>query len=156
VAIGGSRASTIDRTLAIGFSANSAATAVNRFSIPAANRAPNPASSPATGLAAAILAKAIVPTKEQTSRIGAKANGEVPMRDRRIVRRTRGLLIAHRTRGLLIAHRTRGRRIVPAQPDMQISAVAVGYIAAAVAPWRVAAAVIAVVEVAAAGVPISD
>jgi hypothetical protein len=147
VAIGGSRASTIDRTLAIGFSANSAATAVNRFSIPAANRAPNPASSPATGLAAAILAKAIVPTKEQTSRIGAKANGEVPMRDRRIVRRTRGLLIAHRTRG---------RRIVPAQPDMQISAVAVGYIAAAVAPWRVAAAVIAVVEVAAAGVPISD
>jgi hypothetical protein len=84
------------------------------------------------------------------------------MRDRRIVRPTRGLLIAHRTRGLLIAHRTRGRRIVRAQPDTQTSAVAVGYIAAeacarmaAVAPWRVAAAVIAVVEVAADVAPIS-
>jgi hypothetical protein len=57
------------------------------------------------------------------------------MRDRRIVRRTRDLLIAQRTRD---------RRIVRAGGNTQASAVAVGYIAAEVAACGRMAAEVAV------------
>ena len=105
------------------------------------------------------MANAIVPIKERTSRIGAKANGEVQMRDRRIV---------HRAHDLLIARRPRDRRIVRAGGNTRISAVAVEYVTAEAAACARTAVAVAASEVAAAaeveavevaavdGAPISD
>lgn len=112
---------TIGRLLEIEVSATSVAVAANRCSNLGPNLAPNLATSPA----AAILANAIVPTKEHTSRIGARVNGELQMRDRRIVRRTPDL----RT-----VRRALDRRTVRAEHTTHLP-VAVEYIAAEAAAY---------------------
>jgi hypothetical protein len=77
---------------------------------------------------------AIVPTKELTSRIGARVNGEVQKRELRIVRQARD------------------RPIVEESPAVvAVAAVCVPVAAVAGARWHAAAAV-AVAEVALAGV----
>ena len=128
--------------LAIGQPATSAATAVNRFSIPAAGlatdpvlvtdlatdlaRAPNPAAAEPTLVA-------IVPTEEPTSRIAARVNGEVQERELRIVRRARECPIVEEA---------------GSSSPAVVAAVAAGAAA-------LEAAAVAVAEVAADGAPIS-
>jgi len=132
--------------LAIGQPATSAATAVNRFSIPAAGlatdpvlvtdlatdlaRAPNPAAAEPTLVA-------IVPTEEPTSRIAARVNGEVQERELRIVRQARERPIVEEASS--------------SPAVVAVAAVCVPVAAVAGARWHAAAAV-AVAEVALAGV----
>src|SRR5262249_45327798 len=132
----GSPASIIDRLPEIEVNATSAAAAAIRCSNPAQNPARNQeAAEPMSG-------KAIAPTKEQVSRITAKASGRGRRRDRLIVQRTRD----RRT-----GQRAPDRRIAAAEGNMRTSPAAVAVEAAAcaraavagVALWRAAAAVAA-------------
>src|SRR5215472_2124408 len=130
----GSPASIIDRLPEIEVNATSAAAAAIRCSNPAQNPARNQeAAEPMSG-------KAIAPTKEQVSRITAKASGRVRRRDRLIVQRTRD----RRT-----GQRAPDRRIAAA--DAVEAAACARAAVAGVALWRAVAAV-AVAAVAAAAV----
>ena len=136
--------------LAIGQPATSAATAVNRFSIPAAGLATDPVLvtdlatdlAPAPNPAAAEpTLVAIVPTEEPTSRIAARVNGEVQERELRIVRRARERPIVEEAGS--------------SSPAVVAAVAAACARVAAAGAAALEAAAVAVAEVAADGAPIS-